>query len=120
MKRSPRIAVTAIAALGLMLSPAAVAASAAADGADTSAADGRPSATAFSLASHSAAATQKAAKRYQNCKALQKRYPHGVGMPGAVDRTSGKPVTNFKRSSALYKANRHLDRDKDRIACEKR
>jgi hypothetical protein len=29
-------------------------------------------------------------------------------------------VTSFKRSNALYNANAPLDRDKDRIACEKR
>jgi hypothetical protein len=47
-------------------------------------------------------------------------YPHGVGMPGAVDRVSGttKPVTTFERSSALYEANRGSDGDKDSIACE--
>jgi hypothetical protein len=37
-------------------------------------------------------------------------------------RTSGDPVTNFKRSNALYRLamsyNRGLDRDKDGIACE--
>jgi hypothetical protein len=29
-------------------------------------------------------------------------------------------VTNFKRSNRLYRQNRHLDRDDDKIACEKR
>jgi hypothetical protein len=61
-----------------------------------------------------------AAKHYKNCKALNARYPHGVGLSGAHDHTSGKPVTTFKRSRALYKANTSLDRDKDHIACEKR
>jgi hypothetical protein len=31
-----------------------------------------------------------------------------------------KPVTNFKRSNAIYKVNKKSDRDKDGIACEKR
>ena len=70
-----------------------------------------------------AAAAAKPAK-YKNCTALNKGYPHGVGKKGARDRTSGKPVTTFKRSTKIYnaamKANRGLDRDKDGIACEKR
>lgn len=61
---------------------------------------------------------------YKNCTQLNKTYPHGVGKPKAVDRTSGKRVTNFKRSAKLYSKamshNRRLDRDKDGIACEKR
>ena len=60
-----------------------------------------------------------AAKSFQNCTALNKVYPHGVGRPGARDKTSGTPVTNFKRSKALYTANRKSDRDGDGIACEK-
>lgn len=59
---------------------------------------------------------------YKNCTNLNKRYPHGVGKVGARDHTSGTPVTNFKRSNAIYRVamsyNRGLDRDKDGIACE--
>ena len=66
-----------------------------------------------------ASAVTKSAKTYRNCTALNKDYPHGVGRPGARDKTSGTPVTNFKRSKALYKANNGSDRDKDGIACEK-
>jgi hypothetical protein len=55
---------------------------------------------------------------------VNKRFPHGVGRVGAHDRTSGIPVTNFRRSNRLYReAMRYhpgLDRDKDGIACEKR
>jgi hypothetical protein len=40
-----------------------------------------------------------------------------VGRLGAVDKTSGEPVTNFKRSTLLYRTamryNRGLDRDRD-------
>ncbi len=61
-----------------------------------------------------------AARSYSNCTALNKDYPHGVGKPGARDKTSGKPVTNFKRDKALYNANTKSDRDKDGIACEKK
>ena len=60
---------------------------------------------------------------YKNCTNLNKKYPHGVGKVGARDKTSGTPVTNFKRSTRLYQLamsyNRGLDRDKDGIACEK-
>jgi Excalibur calcium-binding domain len=60
---------------------------------------------------------------YKNCTNLNKRYPHGVGKLDARDKTSGDPVTNFKRSTRLYLVamsdNMRLDRDKDGIACEK-
>ena len=60
-----------------------------------------------------------AARTYSNCTKLNRAYPHGVGKPGARDKTSGTPVTNFKRSRALYRANKSRDRDGDGIACEK-
>jgi Excalibur calcium-binding domain len=60
---------------------------------------------------------------YKNCTALSKRYPHGVGRTNARDKTSGTPVTTFRRSNRVYglamSYNRGLDRDKDGIACEK-
>jgi hypothetical protein len=60
---------------------------------------------------------------YRNCTALNSRYHHGLGKQGAVDHTSGKPVTNFYRSTSRYRTamshNRGLDRDHDGIACEK-
>jgi Excalibur calcium-binding domain len=58
--------------------------------------------------------------KYRNCKSLNAKYPHGVGRVGARDKTSGVPVTNFKRSNRLYRLNEGRDRDKDGIACEKR
>ena len=61
--------------------------------------------------------------QWQNCTVVNKRLPHGVGRATARDHTSGKPVTNFRRDTALYntamRANGGLDRDKDGIACEK-
>lgn len=51
---------------------------------------------------------------------LNKTYAHGVGKPGARDRTSGTPVTNFERSAAVHKKNTRSDHDKDGIACGKR
>jgi Excalibur calcium-binding domain len=59
-------------------------------------------------------------RKYPRCKALNRVYPHGVGGRFARDKTkSGDPVTNFKRSNLLYRLNSHLDRDNDKIACEK-
>jgi hypothetical protein len=70
-----------------------------------------------------AAAAGAVAAPWKNCTQVNKRYPHGVGRVGALDRTSGTPVTTFKRSNVLYKTamrhNRGLDRDRDGIACEK-
>lgn len=62
------------------------------------------------------------AKKFKNCTALHKKYKHGVGRKGAHDKVRGhtKPVTNFKRDTALYKRNKALDRDKDGVACEQR
>ena len=60
---------------------------------------------------------------HDNCTNLNRQWPHGVGTRHAHDQTSGTPVTNFKRSNRLYwRAENHngdLDRDNDRIACEK-
>jgi hypothetical protein len=55
---------------------------------------------------------------FKNCTAMHKKYPHGVGKPGARDHTTGTPVTTFRRSATLYALNKRLDRDKDGIACE--
>ena len=74
------------------------------------------------------------ARSFPNCKALNRLYPHGVGLPHAKDKTrhGSRPVTNFKRSAKLYHLNdgiadhirsrgeKDLDRDNDGIACEKR
>jgi hypothetical protein len=61
---------------------------------------------------------------YKNCTNFNKKYPHGVGRLGARDKTkSGDPVTNFRRSTLIYKTamrwNDDLDRDNDGVACEK-
>ncbi len=60
------------------------------------------------------------ATTYKNCTALNKVYKHGVGKPGAKDKTKGVPVKNFQKSTSLYNANKKSDRDKDGVACEKR
>jgi hypothetical protein len=65
-----------------------------------------------------------AAVSYKNCTELHKSYPHGLGRANAKDKTSGKPVTSFKKDTRAYNLamskNRDLDRDRDGIACEKR
>jgi hypothetical protein len=75
----------------------------------------------------SVATAAKTPALYDKRTNFNKRYPHGVGMPGAKDKREGKkkddPVANFKRSASIYKTamkwNDDLDRDDDRIACEK-
>ncbi|MTD47350.1 calcium-binding protein [Conexibacter sp. W3-3-2] len=58
-------------------------------------------------------------KKYKNCAALNKVYPHGVGKPGARDKSQDERVTNFRVNRAVYNLNKGKDRDKDGIACEK-
>jgi hypothetical protein len=90
----------------------------------------RPTITLFVLvcvfAASAAAASASQARipaRWKNCTAVNRRYPHGVGLNHAHDHTSGVPVTNFRHSTTLYKTamhyNKRLDADKDGIACEK-
>jgi hypothetical protein len=79
------------------------------------------------LAQASSATDTNSGKWMSTCRfalsQVNKKYPHGVGEVGAHDKTSGVPVTRFKRSTRLYRIamsyNRGLDRDKDGIACEK-
>ena len=59
-----------------------------------------------------------AAKKFNNCSELNKFYPGGVALPGAVN-TGGATKKEPKYNKALYKANKSSDRDKDGIACEK-
>ena len=75
------------------------------------------------LSASASAAREVIPYRWKNCTVVNKRFPHGVGKLRAHDKTTGTPVTNFRRSTALYltamRYNRGLDRDKDGIACEK-
>ncbi len=63
---------------------------------------------------------------YKNCTNYNKKFTHGVGLPAAKDKVpaGSRPVTTFRKSKADFdKAmsfNKGLDRDKDKIACEKR
>jgi Excalibur calcium-binding domain len=83
-------------------------------------------ASALTLAAAPAlAAPRSGSAWWTNCTQVHKRYPHGVGKRRAHDHTrSGtNPVTNFKRSTALYLYavghNSRLDADHDGVACEK-
>lgn len=63
-----------------------------------------------------------APKKYSSCRALRRDYPGGVRSPGLVTDKRGsiqaptrvKPVVNL----AVFKLNKSLDVDRDRIACE--
>jgi hypothetical protein len=62
--------------------------------------------------------SQAAAKVFKNCTALNKVYPGGVALPGAIN-SGGTTKKEPKYNKALYNANKKSDRDKDGIACEK-
>jgi hypothetical protein len=55
---------------------------------------------------------------FKNCTELNKVYPGGVALPGAVN-VGGLTKKAPKYNKALYLANKKSDRDKDGIACEK-
>lgn len=59
-----------------------------------------------------------APKKFKNCTALNKVYPGGVALPGAIN-AGGVTKKEPTYDAALYKANKGSDRDKDGIACEK-
>jgi len=65
-----------------------------------------------------APSSQAAAKVFKNCTELNKVYPGGVAMPGAVN-SGGVTKKEPKYDKALYNANKKSDRDQDGIACEK-
>lgn len=62
--------------------------------------------------------SQAATKVFKNCTELNKVYPGGVALPGAVN-AGGATKKEPKYDKALYIANKKSDRDKDGIACEK-
>jgi hypothetical protein len=62
--------------------------------------------------------SQGVAKVFKNCSELNKFYPGGVALPGAVN-SGGVTKKTPKYNKALYTANQKSDRDKDGIACEK-
>lgn len=62
--------------------------------------------------------SQASARVFKNCTELNKVYPGGVALPGAINKGGATKLTP-KFSKKLYKANIKSDRDKDGIACEK-
>ena len=62
--------------------------------------------------------SQASAKTFKNCTELNKIYPGGVALPGAVNQGGVTKLTP-KYDKKLYTANKKSDRDKDGIACEK-
>jgi hypothetical protein len=62
--------------------------------------------------------TNAATKKFKNCTELNKIYPGGVALPGAVN-AGGVTKKEPKYDKALYTANKKSDRDGDGIACEK-
>jgi hypothetical protein len=62
--------------------------------------------------------SQAAVKVFKNCTELNKVYPGGVALPGAVNAGGATKLTP-KYNKKLYTANKKSDRDKDGIACEK-
>lgn len=62
--------------------------------------------------------SQAAVKVFKNCTELNRVYPGGVALPGAVN-SGGKTMKEPKFNKALYNANKKSDRDKDGIACER-
>lgn len=81
-----------------------------------------PRSTAQTQPETTPSAAPAGATSFANCTELHGQYPHGVGLPGAVDHVaSGKSgVTTFVQDAALYNANSGLDRDGDSVACEKK
>ncbi len=63
---------------------------------------------------------------YKNCTNYNKKFTHGVGTTTAKDKVAAgaRPVTTFRKNNADFQKamsfNKGLDRDKDKIACEKR
>jgi hypothetical protein len=78
-------------------------------------------ALAIGVAGTAADAAAPKPRKYPNCAALNSVYPHGVGLKGARDKTTGTPpVTTFAVKVKVYRLNAsRLDRDGDGIACEK-
>ncbi|ATH93754.1 hypothetical protein ACH95_11200 [Bacillus glycinifermentans] len=73
----------------------------------------------FSFSAGDAAEAKTKVKTYKNCKALNKVYKGGVARSKSVKNKGGKTKYKPYVSKALYDANKKLDRDKDKIACER-
>lgn len=72
----------------------------------------------FAITTTFVSPTNPAVKKFKNCTELNKVYPGGVALPGAVN-AGGATKKTPKYDKALYDANKKSDRDGDGIACEK-
>jgi hypothetical protein len=72
----------------------------------------------LAIANSATPSLQAAVIVIKNCTELNRVYPGGVAMPGAIN-SGGMTKKTPKYNKALYLANQKLDRDKDGIACEK-
>jgi hypothetical protein len=72
-------------------------------------------ATPVALAS-AASAAEPAPRKYANCTALNKVYPHGVALTLAAARRDGHGAWVRPR---VYNLNSGSDRDRDNVACER-
>ncbi len=72
----------------------------------------------FTLAMNTSPASAGAEKVFKNCTEMNKVYPGGIALPGAIN-SGGNTKKLPKYNKALYLANQKSDRDKDGIACEK-
>lgn len=73
----------------------------------------------FSWGASDVAEAKTKVKTHKNCKALNKDYKGGVARSKSVKNKGGKTKYKPYVSKALYDANKKLDRDKDKIACER-
>ena len=62
--------------------------------------------------------SQALTKVFKNCTELNKVYPGGVALPGAIN-AGGTTKKTPKYNKVPSLANQKSDRDKDGIACEK-
>ena len=72
----------------------------------------------ISLIFPASSSVNAAPKKFKNCTELNKIYPGGVALPGAIN-AGGVTKKDPKYDKALYTANKKSDRDGDGIACEK-
>ncbi|MED3572235.1 excalibur calcium-binding domain-containing protein [Cytobacillus praedii] len=65
------------------------------------------------------AEAKSAAKTYKNCTELNKDYKGGVAESSSAKNKGGKTKYKPYVSKELYTVNKKMDRDNDKIACEK-
>jgi Excalibur calcium-binding domain len=80
-----------------------------------------PSPTTSTSTTTSSPSPTRPVRVYVSCRGMNRDHPHGVGLAGATDvpRQGQQEVKEFEVNPRLYQANQFLDRDGDRIACER-